>query len=215
MRGRKRTDWAGITQGQLTIHNEVGRDKHGNVLWHCVCMCGATCVKSNKELASGVKSCSTACGVSASNTIRSKHGMWKSKEYRAWSGIKQRCLNPSNTHYVRYGGRGITICPQWVDSFEQFLSDVGEAPSNALSLDRIDNDGNYEPGNVRWATRKIQSNNRQRTLRTEINGEVLPLTEIATKYGVAYMLIFQRYKRGLRGVDLLAKQKVGRKPLNK
>lgn len=149
MRGRKRTDWAGITQGSLTVIEESGRDRHGNVLWRCKCACGVECMKPNRALASGVKSCSPACGVSASNRTRARHGMWKSKEYWAWSGLKQRCLNPKTTHYNRYGGRGISVHPAWVDSFEQFLADVGQAPTNALSLDRIDNNGNYEPGNVR------------------------------------------------------------------
>ena len=73
--------------------------------------------------------------------------------------MKDRCLNPNNARYAYYGGRGITVCPQWAHSFEQFLADVGEKPSPELSIDRIDNDGNYEPGNVRWATKSEQSFN--------------------------------------------------------
>jgi len=212
MRGRKRTEWAGTTQGKLTVLSECGRDQHGNVLWKCWCSCGSVCVKSNKSLTAGVKSCSTACGVADSNATRAKHGMWKSKEYTTWAGMKQRCLNPDYNMYHRYGGRGISVHPAWVNSFEQFLSDVGPAPSRALSLDRIDNDGNYEPGNVRWTTRKVQANNRSVTLSAEIEGKVLPLTDIAARYGVSYMVVFQRYQRGLRGMELVTKQKLGRKP---
>lgn len=212
MRGRKRVDWAGKRQGKLIVLSEAGRDAHGNVLWNCLCDCGTKCTKSNNNLAGGVKSCSTACGVTTSNIERSKHGMWKTKEYRAWSGMKQRCLNPQNKHYASYGGRGITVYPAWVNSFEAFVMDVGLAPQDALSLDRIDNDGNYEPSNVRWTTRKAQSNNRRVTLSAEIDGEVLPLSDIALKYGVGYMVVFQRFKRGLRGRDLITKQKIGRKP---
>lgn len=215
MRGRKRIEWAGTRQGKLTVVAEAGRDQHGNVLWRCLCDCGNECVKPNRALASGVKSCSPACGVSDSNTSRAKHGMWKTKEYQAWSSMKQRCNNPSNTHYESYGGRGISVHPAWVDNFEQFLADVGPAPENVLSLDRVDNNGNYEPGNVRWATRKAQSNNRRETLSAEIGGRVLPLADLAREYGVEYMLVFQRYKRGLRGMDLVTNHKVGRKPGSK
>jgi hypothetical protein len=212
MRGRKRIEWAGTTQGKLTIIEEVGRDPHGNVLWRCICECGVVCEKANRSLAGGVKSCSPACGVSASNTARAIHGMWKSKEYQTWASMKQRCTNPNSMHYPTYGGRGITVHPAWIDNFEQFLVDVGRAPETALSLDRINNDGNYEPGNVRWATRKEQSNNRRETISAEIEGRTLPLADLAREYGVAYMLVFQRYKRGLRGADLVTNHKVGRKP---
>lgn len=82
--------------------------------------------------------------------------------YPIWTAMKQRCLNPNNRRYADYGGRGIAVCPQWVASFEQFLADVGDRPSADLSIDRIDNEGNYEPGNVRWATKAQQSANTRR-----------------------------------------------------
>ena len=212
MQGRKR-DWSGVVQGKLTVLNEAGTDKHGNILWDCLCACGTRCIKPNRALAGGVKSCSTACGVSDSNKARIKHGGWRTKEYMLWQGIKQRCYNPNSTAYASYGGRGVTMHPTWVDSFEQFLSDVGTAPDGKrVSLDRIDNEGNYEPTNVRWATPKQQSNNRRVTLKAEVDGEVLPLADVARKYGVSYHQVFERFMRGLRGNDLLIRHKVGRKP---
>lgn len=87
---------------------------------------------------------------------------WKggySPTYGSWQSMKQRCLNPSADNYARYGGRGITVCQRWLDSFENFLADMGERPTGA-TLDRIEGDGNYEPGNVRWATAKQQAANR-------------------------------------------------------
>lgn len=208
--GGKVRDWSGVKQGKLTVIESVGKNAHGAYLWRCICECGAECVKNSNTLNGGVKSCSALCGVSESNRSRAKHGMYKSREFGVWSGIKQRCFNPDSTHYVRYGGRGITMHPAWVDSFEQFLSDVGIAP-RGTTIDRIDNNGNYEPGNVRWTTRKQQSNNREVTLRDMLDGVPMTLSEVADKYGLNYMTVFQRYKKGLRGKELVTKQKVGRR----
>lgn len=210
MRGRKR-DWTGVIQGNLTVLCETGRDADGNVLWECLCTCGARCVKPNKTLAAGIKSCSTACGVSASNASRAQHGQYESKEYKAWVGMKQRCLNPRSTRYHRYGGRGVTLCARWL-TFENFFADVGRAPAKHMTIDRIDNNRGYEPGNVRWATRRQQSNNREVTLRGSIDEVEMTLSEIADLYGVRYLTVFQRYKRGLRGRELITPQPVGRKP---
>jgi hypothetical protein len=209
---RKR-NWAGVVQGKLTIVEEFGRDEHGNVLWRCLCGCGQECIKSNNNLNAGVKSCSTSCGVAESNAARARHGMWKSKEYMCWQQMKARCYNENNTHYQRYGGRGITVHQPWVDSFEAFLADVGLAPDTPrASLDRIDCDGNYEPCNVRWATPKQQSNNRGITLKTPFRGEEMPLADIARLVGIPYYQVFGRYQRGLRGEELVTRQKIGRKP---
>ena len=85
----------------------------------------------------------------------------RSAEYHAWVNLRRRCLNERDTSFPLYGGRGITVCPQWQSDFDQFLVDVGPKPSSKHSLDRIDNDGNYEPTNCRWATKKEQIANRR------------------------------------------------------
>jgi hypothetical protein len=206
----KYRDRTGTTQGQLAVLRDVGRDPHGHALWLCRCSCGNEVVKSNNHLR-GAKTCSVKCGVAASNKARSVHGRYKSKEWRAWSGAKNRCLNPNNSHYHRYGGRGITMFKEWAHDFDSFFAYIGPAPDGAI-LGRIDNDRGYEPGNVRWATPKQQSNNRTVTLKTEFRGQERPLAEIARMTGDLYQRVFQRFKRGLRGEDLVRMHKTGRKP---
>ena len=84
------------------------------------------------------------------------HGMSKTPEFRAWLNMKERCYRPTNARYHRYGARGIEVCDRWLESFENFYTDIGDRPSPTHSLDRIDNDGNYEPDNCRWGTREEQ-----------------------------------------------------------
>lgn len=118
---------------------------------------------------------------------REHYQRWWAKKrltaYSCWVSMKARCSNPNVPGYHRYGGRGITVCPQWL-TFQGFLADMGERPSPEHTLDRINNDGNYEPGNVRWATRKEQSRNRGITPRIEHQGEHKALCDVADHFAV-------------------------------
>lgn len=116
----------------------------------------------------------------------------KSKEYRIWSEAKYRCHNPSNKRFVYYGGRGIQMCAAWRNSFQQFMSDIGPRP-NGYSLERINNDGNYEPGNVVWADRKTQCRNRRSNVLVTHNGKTMTLIEWSEDTGLSYSLLHQRY----------------------
>lgn len=116
----------------------------------------------------------------------------RTKEYRAWAHIKGRCLNPSDKSYPAYGGRGITISPVWAESFEAFLEDVGRAPSSDHSLDRIDNDGPYAHGNVRWADRHTQIRNTRRNI--IVDG--MCLVDFCRVNKLSYEAVQMRLRRG-------------------
>lgn len=149
-------------------------------------------------------------GVADSNRRRVKHGGTVNARqgerdplYKLWSSIKDRCLNPYSKHYHRYGGRGITMHPAWVEDYTVFATDVGAQPEG-MTLDRIDNDGNYEPNNVRWATRQEQANNRVTNVVITYEGLTMTLADWARHRGWKYGLLTSRWKRGLRGNELFA-----------
>jgi len=149
-------------------------------------------------------------GVADSNRRRAKHGLYKSRLYVIWSSLKHRCNNPNSQHYHRYGGRGVIVCDKWTASFEAFRADVGDPPERGVTLDRIDNAKGYEPGNVRWATRKQQANNRDTNVVIEHEGKSMTLMEWAEHFGWKYGLLASRWKSGLRGEALFAPPKLVR-----
>lgn len=121
------------------------------------------------------------------------HNHTGTKIYAIWRGMRERCFNADNKKYKYYGGRGITVCERWRDSFALFLKDMGE-PSKGLTLDRIDNDGDYEPSNCRWATRKQQAINR-RIRRFTLNGETLSVAEWSQRLGLKKPALSRRLRR--------------------
>ena len=127
-----------------------------------------------------------------------RHGMTSTPEYRAWIAINARCFDVNQKDYMRYGGRGIKVCTRWKDSFLAFLSDIGRRPTAKHSIDRFpNNNGDYEPGNVRWATVKEQANNRRSTVFIERNGERLSISGWASKLQIPKGVIQGRMYRGL------------------
>ena len=160
--------------------------------WECRCDCGQTkLVRTNPLVRGFIQSC--GCLHLERST---KHGMSRTAEYRVWQAIRQRCGNPHNAEYARYGGSGVTVCKEWENSFEAFRSDMGERPSPRHQIDRINNDLGYSPGNCRWATPRENTNNRRCTHHLTIDGVSRPLSIWAEMYGVSADTVHTRISRG-------------------
>ena len=131
------------------------------------------------------------------------HGMRHTAEYNSWRAMLQRCYDTTHEAYASYGGRGIVVCDRWLESFENFIADMGRRPTRLHTVDRKDNDGNYEPGNCHWVTRTVQARNRRSSRHVTIGGERLTLAEWAERSGVCAETIAFRIKSGWPAERLL------------
>lgn len=201
---RYRFDLTGRVFGRWTVVAFACNRKSGSH-WKCRCECGVERVCSGQHLRNG-KSLSCGClrremQIGRANYVT--HGMSKAPEYGVWAQMLERCCNQKCRGYENYGGRGISVCRQW-HKFEQFYADMGPRPSGEHSIDRIDNDGNYEPANCRWATRQEQMNNCRRNRRVTIDGVTLTMSQWIRRRGLSTDTVYHRMACGMNPEEALS-----------
>jgi len=196
----------GDRYGKLTVvgeastrHTPSGQAKR-NI--QCVCDCGNTSVVPLTNLRSKCHPTLT-CGKCEKGQWNATHRMGGTRVHRVWTNMRSRCHNKNVRSYKDYGGRGIAVCKRW-DSFELFLSDMGQPPSDSHQIDRINNDGDYEPCNCRWVTQAENKQDKRNTVRVCVNGSVYRIPELAAEYGVKECTIRRRMEKGWSGVALVS-----------
>lgn len=189
-------DLTGQRFGRLDVQGRAeNRNRH--VYWRCLCDCGNVVEVRGDGLTRGR---TVSCGCFHQDVV-TKHGMYQTSTYKTWHAMLQRCENPRCKPYPGYGGRGIKVCARWHE-FEAFLEDMGESPEG-LSLDRIDNDGDYEPENCRWATNQQQHRNRRDNVWLTYKGETRCIMGWAELMGMGYSTLKRRLEMGWTPKDAL------------
>lgn len=155
-----------------------------SAFWECLCECGKYCIIAGYRLRNGT---TKSCGC----IVSTQKGMSKSASYRSWRSMIQRCYDEKVSHYKRYGAKGIKVCDEWKNSFQNFLEDMGERPKGK-TLDRIDPNGNYETDNCRWCTPKQQGNNKNTNFFIECFNKTQTLTEWADEYSIKWSTLRKR-----------------------
>lgn len=198
-------DISGNKYGRLKVIS-LAYIKKGRSYYNCICDCGKECIIARDAL---IRGRTKSCGCYSSEVhskLRTTHGMSNTRLFRIWQHIKSRCLNPNEDHYNDYGGRGIFVCKEWLDSFENFYNDMGESYNKAaeiygeenISINRINNDDGYYKENCEWSTRTEQQRNQRRNVIVSINGKEYTLIEAYNNFaipGLTYAIIRDRYCR--------------------
>ena len=190
-------DLTGRKFGKLTVIERAENSRNGKSRWLCKCECGNEKTTSGETLRSG-KTSSCGCRYFESNKGRNKtHGQTKTRLHRIWCGMKRRCNSPTAHGFEWYGGRGITVCEEWKNSFEAFRDwALSNGYADNLTLDRIDTNGNYYPDNCRWATYKAQENNRANNRKVIYKGKEYTLSKLAEKLNISSATLAWRLNHG-------------------
>lgn len=200
----RKIDLTGQRFERLVVIKEAGNTADGRIQWYCRCDCGKTTTSTTTNLR---RKHTKSCGcLNTENRIR--HGKrtrtWSHRLYGIWDNMKSRCGNPNTKYYDRYGGRGITVCGEWVNSFQTFYDwAMVNGYQEGLQIDRIDNDGNYEPGNCRWVTKKTNLNNTRQNIYIELNGERHTVAEWSRITGISRKALDYRIKAGKSPEEIL------------
>jgi len=210
----------GLIFGRLTVSADAGSNKFRCRLVTCSCICGNTITTALTRLKSGeTQSCGCikkeldraktkrihALGISGMRT----HGLYASPEYKVWCAMKRRCLKSNDPNFCRYGGRGIQVCERWLQ-FESFIADMGRRPSSKHTLERLDNDGHYEPGNCEWRTWRDQNHNKSNNRWITHAGRTMILSDWARELGVKPDLLCNRLKAGWTTAETVSIQPIPR-----
>lgn len=197
----KSNNLKGKTFGKLRVIDKIGSNKHQKTVWNCKCVCGKEISVTGSDL---VRGHSQSCGCARKEAIRrfnvsnkTKHGYAKHPAYNIRKKILDRCYNPENKNYHQYGGRGIIVYEEWINNPEAFVVWAeNNGYKKGLQIDRIDNNGNYEPANCRWTTSKINNRNRRDNVLITIDGVTKNQIEWAEELNVHYSTIWRHRKNG-------------------
>lgn len=188
-------DLTGQRFGRLVVLACAGKNRYNRLLWHCRCDCGRDTTVIGNHLRNGN---TQSCGCLHRDTVIARittHGMTHTRTYRLWRGMINRCMNPKADNYARYGGKGVTVCDEWRTDFQSFYDHVSVLPQfgkAGYSLDRINNEHGYEPGNVRWATASQQNRNKQASRLISWNGKSQCLADWATELNLPERILADR-----------------------
>lgn len=191
--------------GQLVVLKYVGRGDR-NHYWECKCDCGELSIANSKCLLSGM---TTSCGcyrmqrMLKSTQTHGHTANYRTPEYKTWQNMRSRCENPNAVGFHAYGGRGVRVCEEWrlgdgtKSGFECFLADIGPRPTEKHSLDRINVDGNYEPGNCRWADNQQQQRNRRDNIWVEVDGRRMLISDAIEKLDIPRTSFYRLLDKGI------------------
>jgi len=179
--------------------------KEPKTQWFVECHCGKVFIAIGSNLGNGTTKSCGCISINRIGALNRSHQLTHTRTYRIWAGMKTRCTNANNPNYKRYGERGITICERWLHSFEHFLADMGHCPSNKHTIERRDNNGNYEPTNCYWEPDwNVQVSNTRRNVFVTFQNKTQTVSQWAREIGMNSHLLRDRLKRGWTMEDAIA-----------